>query len=719
MNSISMGEISLLLPLMLVKVTVFLLIGFGVQRIRRFPASLRHAVWSALLCSIVLLPLLTIALPRWSVEFRSPSPVQTALPVAASGAEPVNQPMSSAPSSLLSGTNSSQIAGAQGGELPAKPLPQSLDVRAIVIQICSIAWFIGFAFVLGRLGIGLLAVRRIRLSSKPAGDRTLRIADDARRSMGVRPHVAVLNMTGGSIGVPITWGVFRPVVALPAGSVSWSDDCLRTALLHEFAHVKRSDWLQQMAATFACAVYWFHPLIWLAARSLREESERACDDCVLCRGVPPADYAQSLVDVVRSLPDGYAFPVAAIGMAAPSEIERRLRGILATGSDRREAGQRHLAAIAIVAAAILLPLAALRLTAIAKESALTAVEAPLPGAQTKRIARYFLSFAIHGLVATPRFPNRPITCVVSYSAGRPRYRFTDRRTGRSFRDIAQIRADYALLVGQGVVVQPGAQEYITSPDLDPYSRPSLVYFTAGQRMAAANLMSEMQDYRSFAKGRSFIVRNDGIKPESEAKDAANGPIISFDWTPEAEAKIKKSLKAHEGEMLCVFVQDQLRILKPIDAGIASIGVSHVDLAGLADTLPEAQRIATRLNEPSGMIYIAPDRFKVVEADHVVYEMARHGGAARTVAGYSAQLSNGYRVDITRVSRFAKKSDKWTFSETGWTPDGRMLPALAPSDQSWRNPIEEGTENNPPVHVETKLTPPQGREPIVNAASDDS
>jgi len=39
--------------------------------------------------------------------------------------------------------------------------------------------------------------------------------------------------------------------------------------------------LIHLLGRFACAAYWFHPLVWLAARQLRKTSEQAADDAVL------------------------------------------------------------------------------------------------------------------------------------------------------------------------------------------------------------------------------------------------------------------------------------------------------------------------------------------------------------------------------------------------------------------------------------------------------
>ena len=101
--------------------------------------------------------------------------------------------------------------------------------------------------------------------------------------------------------MPMTWGIVRPVVMLPADAAQWPADRLRTVLLHELIHVRRCDLLAQALAQVACCLYWFHPLAWLALRQLRDERERACDDAVLLQGVPPHEYAAQLLDMVRGL----------------------------------------------------------------------------------------------------------------------------------------------------------------------------------------------------------------------------------------------------------------------------------------------------------------------------------------------------------------------------------------------------------------------------------
>ena len=142
--------------------------------------------------------------------------------------------------------------------------------------------------------------------------------------LGVRRPVTLL---GGETATPMTWGWLRPVILLPPDAEDWPDDRLRAVLLHELAHIARADWPAQMAGHLACALYWFHPGVWLAARQARSEGERACDDRVLLSGVPAPDYARHLLDVARALRDQPPSP-AALPMAQTSQVEERLTAIL-------------------------------------------------------------------------------------------------------------------------------------------------------------------------------------------------------------------------------------------------------------------------------------------------------------------------------------------------------------------------------------------------------
>ena len=128
----------------------------------------------------------------------------------------------------------------------------------------------------------------------------------------------------------------RPIILVPEDALDWSEAHRRVVLRHELAHVARGDALSQLVAGFVCALYWFHPLVWMVERRLRAECERACDDRVVSLGTPAADYAAHLLEVARSARSFGAPGFLSVAMARPSQLEGRLLAVL-NESERRAA----------------------------------------------------------------------------------------------------------------------------------------------------------------------------------------------------------------------------------------------------------------------------------------------------------------------------------------------------------------------------------------------
>ena len=87
----------------------------------------------------------------------------------------------------------------------------------------------------------------------------------------------------------------------------------RQVILHELAHVKRRDLVWGWTAEIARMIYFFHPLVWWVGYRLRLERELACDQLAMAHsGHPPADYAQTLVQVVSHASQQAGVQAAAI-----------------------------------------------------------------------------------------------------------------------------------------------------------------------------------------------------------------------------------------------------------------------------------------------------------------------------------------------------------------------------------------------------------------------
>ena len=186
--------------------------------------------------------------------------------------------------------------------------------------------------------LGMLSLRQVaRRVDVPVTDPAMLRAHPSARGAD-RPEAVGAAGPQPSAGDPDDLG--RPPSGHPPARRcgGWPEERLTTALLHELAHVKRWDFLTQLAARAACAVYWFNPLAWLALARVRREQEQASDDLALGCGLDRHAYADHLLAIVTGRASGGPRSAVAPAMASSAKLERRLLGILDTGRSRRELG---------------------------------------------------------------------------------------------------------------------------------------------------------------------------------------------------------------------------------------------------------------------------------------------------------------------------------------------------------------------------------------------
>lgn len=336
-----------------VKATVLLLLTAVVTVfLRRSPASLRHLVWTLTLGGVLALPLASALLPNWKLALwpRLDVPVAfNAEQLAPRAAEPEPKPAARVVPTVHAPTPSPTST------IDAEPIRWHLtpDWTALVFPV----WLSGAGAVLILLAVGIARIMWLDRVTRPVEDEAwLILVDELSLELGLRRHVRLLQAKGPAM--PMTWGVRRPAILLPAEANDWTPERRRDVLLHELAHVKRHDFLIQLIARIACAVYWFHPLVWLAATRLREERERACDDHVLRAGATPSEYASHLLEIARGLRAARATSLASVAMARPAQLATRLIDVLDTRRSRDTLSARSALPAWIAAIAVVVPLAA-------------------------------------------------------------------------------------------------------------------------------------------------------------------------------------------------------------------------------------------------------------------------------------------------------------------------------------------------------------------------
>jgi beta-lactamase regulating signal transducer with metallopeptidase domain len=222
----------------------------------------------------------------------------------------------------------------------------STDGLSTVAVVLLMLWAIGYLVALLRLFTGYaILVLDGRTLEPMSAEEWARTRDAASSDLGI--GFAVRLLRGDARSTPQTWGIWRPVIVLPAGSEDWPSDLRRNVMLHELAHVRSRDSVKQFLVGIWSAILWFHPAVWLMIAALNRERERRCDEIVLAAGASRDDYAEHLLTIARR---GSRNRSLVATLVHPGEFESRIRALLIDQSVDRPRHRRMLATLVPVVA---------------------------------------------------------------------------------------------------------------------------------------------------------------------------------------------------------------------------------------------------------------------------------------------------------------------------------------------------------------------------------
>jgi beta-lactamase regulating signal transducer with metallopeptidase domain len=308
----------------------------------RRSAAVRHAVFTAGIVGVIVVPIVMLLLPAVRAPFVGDAvsatlawlerPVRS-LRRETNGARPVN----AADAAVVDGINLRS----------SEEMPSTSRGGLILVML----WAAGVLILGSRTAVRSIRAFRLSGRARPVDDAfVLATANAIARRQGQRRAPPILETA--ELSAPATVGILRSAVLLPAAR-SWSDEHLRTVLAHELAHVTRRDCLTQRLAQVACALHWFNPLVWVVERRMALERERSCDDVAMGQAGSADGYATLLLDLARRTCERSLPQAAVLAMAQPSELETRLVAILDPSRDRGLVTRRTRRALALVAAAII------------------------------------------------------------------------------------------------------------------------------------------------------------------------------------------------------------------------------------------------------------------------------------------------------------------------------------------------------------------------------
>jgi len=326
------------------------------RSLRRASAATRHLVWTLALAGTLALPVLVVLVPQRPVAVMPSTLAARWLPLPSwSEPRPADRDGRFEAAETTPAASTAAAPGVKATDVRPRPVESDAIPRR-TLPMLVVLWIAGTVIVLARITIGHVLLRRSAHRAQPITSgpwRTLLRRLTSVVGLGTPPALLRLPNTA----MPMTWGLMRPAVLLPDGADDWPDARREVVLLHELAHIRRRDCLTQALAQLACALYWFNPIVWIAARRVRTERELACDDLVLRHGATAPTYAAELLELARTLRDVRGGALATVAMARRSQLEGRLLAILNPSRNRATVSRPFSAALATAVFLVLLPIA--------------------------------------------------------------------------------------------------------------------------------------------------------------------------------------------------------------------------------------------------------------------------------------------------------------------------------------------------------------------------
>jgi beta-lactamase regulating signal transducer with metallopeptidase domain len=237
------------------------------------------------------------------------------------------------------------------GSTAAEPVPLLVRARGLAAPLLPWlvgVWLVGVVILSARLLLGWIHIRRLCSTGQSAPPPWSSALHRLAALLQVRHAVRLLQSS--RIKVPMVIGWLRPVVLVPASALTGlSAQQLETILAHELAHIRRHDYLINLAQTLAETLFFYHPAVWWISARIRVERENCCDDLAVAVCGNAVLYARALANLEGLRADAHA--VAVNGGTLRERVMRLVSVPPAHCSYRWVAGVSFLTLLAAVAIA--------------------------------------------------------------------------------------------------------------------------------------------------------------------------------------------------------------------------------------------------------------------------------------------------------------------------------------------------------------------------------
>lgn len=144
------------------------------------------------------------------------------------------------------------------------------------------------------------------------------------------PECKIPVKVSSAVASPCLFGLLRPTIYLTPVCVG-DEKMQHHVLTHELAHLRSGDHIWAWVRCICLCVYWFNPLVWVAASLSRRDCELACDEAVLKQlgETERLAYGKTLLDMVSSVPaPGQLLETATAMHETKKQLKERMKCIV-------------------------------------------------------------------------------------------------------------------------------------------------------------------------------------------------------------------------------------------------------------------------------------------------------------------------------------------------------------------------------------------------------
>lgn len=301
---------------LLILVIILLRFAFRGKISRRLQYALWGLVLLRLLCPFAL--------------FDSPMSVMNAVDVTAAEQRISGQPAPPPSAAVAPAEHTAVTGAATAADASAPGAAAPPPMTAAPGDVLKAVWLTGAGVVgLWCILTNILFYRRLRRYRRPcdAESYILALAGTDDRAAPQR-RLPVYSME--NIASPCLFGLFRPAIYLTPKATA-TEASVRHVLTHEQCHYAHGDHLWSLLRGVCLSLYWFNPLVWVAAVMSRTDCELACDEAAVKRlGTDQRlNYGRSLIDLiaVKAAPAGLMCAATTMN-SGPKSIKERLNMII-------------------------------------------------------------------------------------------------------------------------------------------------------------------------------------------------------------------------------------------------------------------------------------------------------------------------------------------------------------------------------------------------------